>query len=666
MRKIATFLLALGIAALGPATGSAAATFPTRTDYNAGAATAGIAIGDVNLDGRPDVVATVPSTGRLQPLLNAGNGLFTVGATSFVGPPIQRVALADFNEDGRLDAVSSSTSSGSIWISRGNGNGTFQSAITFSAPCSPLNGIVAADFNNDAHKDVAAACPSGAVNVWRGIGNGSFQPPFAFGYPGAAAEIAVGTMNLDSIPDLVIGATSGATLGVMIGNGNGTFQSALIPPGLPPSVSGVAIVDFTGDARNDVVVSSASSSVAFMHQGTGTGSLLPSVPLSLGGPLGATAIATADFDLGGGPDIVTSNTSPTMSVLLRAGGGTTPTVYPARTSPARVAAGDLNADGAPDIVISHAGDPMISVYLNVNPPSAPQNPSAVAGPGAGQIKLMWQAPASNGGSPVTGYKIYHGTTSGSLSFLTTVGTVTSFIHSGLGNNATRFYAVSAVNIAGESPRSSEVSATTFDVPSAPVDLSATAGPAIGEVSLSWSAPASDGGTPVTGYRIYRGSTSGSETLLASVGNVTTFADGGHANGETFFYTVSAVNLAGEGAQSNESSATTFSLPTAPQNLTAAPGPGLFQVTLTWQPPASDGGIPVSYVICRSNTSGGLAFCTTPTDATTFTDGGLVPLATYYYTVYATNIVGRGPSSAESCSKPFPWVAELGCALPVLG
>ena len=101
------------------------------------------------------------------------------------------------------------------------------------------------------------------------------------------------------------------------------------------------------------------------------------------------------------------------------------------------------------------------------------------------------------------------------------------------------------------------------VPGAPTLTSATGGNA--SVSLIWSAPASNGGAAITGYRIYRGTYSGGETLLTIVGNVTSYTDAA-SNGTTYYYQVSALNSVGEGARSNERSAT----PTAPATVPGAP------------------------------------------------------------------------------------------------
>jgi PKD repeat protein len=95
-------------------------------------------------------------------------------------------------------------------------------------------------------------------------------------------------------------------------------------------------------------------------------------------------------------------------------------------------------------------------------------------------------------------------------------------------------------------------------PGAPTGLTAKAGN--GQVSLSWTPPASNGGVNITSYRVYRGTTSGTETLLTSggcsgLGAVTSCTDTGLTNGQAYYYKVTAVYAIGEGPRSNEATAT---------------------------------------------------------------------------------------------------------------
>src|SRR5205807_1012092 len=203
-----------------------------------------------------------------------------------------------------------------------------------------------------------------------------------------------------------------------------------------------------------------------------------------------------------------------------------------------------------------------------SPPSAPQN--LVATGGNAQVTLTWQAPASDGGSPITNYKIYRGVAPGSETLLTTVGNVLTYTDSAVTNGVTYYYPVTAVNNVPDSPLSHATPATPppppppTTPPSAPQNLAATGGNA--QVTLTWQAPASDGGSPIANYKIYRGTTSGSETLVATIGNQLSYSDGGLTNGVTYYYQVSAVNNVGEGPRSNEASAT----PTAPATPPGAP------------------------------------------------------------------------------------------------
>jgi len=104
----------------------------------------------------------------------------------------------------------------------------------------------------------------------------------------------------------------------------------------------------------------------------------------------------------------------------------------------------------------------------------------------------------------------------------------------------------------------------------------TGSPGNGQVSLSWTAPANNGGVAISGYRVYRGTTSGGETLVTTggcggLGAVTSCTDTGLTNGQQYFYEVSAVNALGEGAKSNEATATPTAGGCPPAQLLGNPG-----------------------------------------------------------------------------------------------
>jgi len=232
----------------------------------------------------------------------------------------------------------------------------------------------------------------------------------------------------------------------------------------------------------------------------------------------------------------------------------------------------------------------IAVHDQTAPPTLPLAPRDLhASPGDGRITLSWAAPSSDGGSPITNYRIYRGTGPGAETLLTAVGNITTYTDMGLTNGQTYYYQVSAVNAVGEGPRSSEVSATPANLPGAP--RSVVASPADGRVTISWQAPASDGGSPITGYRVYRGTSPGGAALLIEAGNVLAYTDATVTNGVTYYYQVSAVNAVGEGPRSPEVTATPAASPdtTLPTIAITSPTTGatLTSTTVTVRGTASD-------------------------------------------------------------------------------
>lgn len=171
--------------------------------------------------------------------------------------------------------------------------------------------------------------------------------------------------------------------------------------------------------------------------------------------------------------------------------------------------------------------------------------------------LSWSAPAS-GPAPAS-YNVYRGTTPGGESLLASGVTATTYPDTGLTNGTTYYYKVYGVNGAGQGAASNEVSATPSTpatVPGAPTSLSASTASRRG-VNLSWKAPSSNGGSSITGYKLYRSTSSGAEVFVTDVSCTTSTcsaSDTGTSRNVTYFYKVAAVNAVGTGSQSNEASA----------------------------------------------------------------------------------------------------------------
>ena len=202
-----------------------------------------------------------------------------------------------------------------------------------------------------------------------------------------------------------------------------------------------------------------------------------------------------------------------------------------------------------------------AVTVNATEPGAPTSLTATAS-GTTTINLSWTAPADNGGSAITGYKIevsLNGTSNWTELVANTNSTI--YTHSGLAAGDTRHYRVSAINSVGTSTTSNVANATTNTAntaPGAPTSLTATASGST-TINLSWTAPASTGGSAVTGYKIevsLNGTSNWTELVANTNSTTTTYTHAGLAAADTRHYRVSAINSVGTGTTSNVASATT--------------------------------------------------------------------------------------------------------------
>ncbi|MEM4090558.1 MAG: fibronectin type III domain-containing protein, partial [Thermoplasmatales archaeon] len=199
----------------------------------------------------------------------------------------------------------------------------------------------------------------------------------------------------------------------------------------------------------------------------------------------------------------------------------------------------------------------------------------------------------------------------------------------------------------------------WSLPSAPRNLTAIGG--LNSIILKWSPPETSGAPPgFTGsgieyYYIYRGTSSGNEQYYGDTnGTNLRYVDSSVTVGAVYFYEITAVNPVGQSGFSNEASAqpVAITVPLPPTNLTAIPeSNGIY---LTFSPPPSDGGSPLTEYIIYKGTqpSSEIVFKTLPANTTHYLDTNVVPGQTYYYFVVAVNSVGQSnPSSTATVVAP---------------
>ncbi len=332
------------------------------------------------------------------------------------------IVTGDFNNDGNLDfAVVSGTNGGdcnfnpgTLWIYLGNGAGGFTLQASYSTLGGPAyhdvtGGLVTADLRGNGHLDLLVIDPNNGIDVFLGNGDGTFVVPkaaVAISGPGASNSEAVWDVNHDGKPDLVVASeNSGDGIYVLIGNGDGTFQTPVFyqqgsnsgamavaigqlikgdngdvvmgtgngayvylnngdgtfkTPVLygPSWINSITITDINGDKKNDLVVSSYSSSAVWTMLGNGKGGFTAGESFATAGY--PNNVVVADFNGDKKLDFATSNSSGEwITVGLGNGDGTFRSSqsygYTWSGTVAQVATADLNNDGNLDIVEAGGG-----------------------------------------------------------------------------------------------------------------------------------------------------------------------------------------------------------------------------------------------------------------------------------------------------------------------
>jgi hypothetical protein len=262
-----------------------------------------VTVGDFNGDGKPDLLAFTESNPCkcISVLLGNGDGTFQNAVTTKPPFSVQAIGVGDFNGDGKLDLATS----GEVGLQRyvnillGKGDGTFRQGASYSGETSP-SAIAVGDFNGDHKLDMAISNFQGVgISVWIGNGDGTFKPPvdYATPYPEwvtAARLSGQGPMDLVAAN---FGASAGpAGASVFLGNGDGTFKAGSFYPA-GGETRFVAVGDFNGDRKLDLVVPDALSDDVVVLLNTGIAAFSPTSPLTFAAQLIGTTSASQTVTL---------------------------------------------------------------------------------------------------------------------------------------------------------------------------------------------------------------------------------------------------------------------------------------------------------------------------------------------------------------------------------
>jgi hypothetical protein len=401
-------LIALGLTAAllagaiisGPIAGAAGASFAAKQDFATGSGPHSVAVGDLNGDGQLDLVIANDGANTVSVLLNntalgAFPPTFAAKQDFATGNLPESVTVGDLNGDGKLDLVVANAGANTVSVllnttAPGAATPSFAAKQDFATGTQPFS-VTVGDLNGDGHLDLVIA-NDGANTVsvlLNTTAPGAATPSFAakqdFATGSEPGSVAVGDLNGDGKLDLVIANTGANTVSVLL---NTTAPGAATPSfaakqdfatGVNPR--SVTVGDLNGDGKLDLVIANAvAATVSVLLNTTAPGAVTPSFAAKQDFATGAApfSVAVADLNGDGKLDLVIANySSDTVSVLLNTTSQGAPSTaftanqdFPTGANPYSVTVGDLNGDGKLDLVIANYGANTVSVLLNTTAPGA--------------------------------------------------------------------------------------------------------------------------------------------------------------------------------------------------------------------------------------------------------------------------------------------------------
>ncbi len=343
--------------------GDGAGNFGAPADFNVGVGPTIADAGDINNDGRDDLVVGNHDQGNISVLMGSASGFAPVkivGVQHSFPRPLS-VALGDYNKDGKKDAAVLGSSG--VGVALGDGAGGFGEPKFFGVGVFDDSHIAAGDVNADGALDLVVAGTNLVVRFGDGAGNfdTTFDATVVISIGGSNSDVVVADLNGDGRSDVASTDFETGDVPVALSVAPGGFSQGGFSPVsryvAGAAVRGLAAEDFDGDGKKDLAVVNGSvfldSGEVFLLKGDGAGGFRAARDFDVQNPF---SVVTADFNSDGRLDLVTSSGSifgGSVVFMPGLGGGAfgEAKLIGEVEGPLSIAARDFNHDGKPDLAV---------------------------------------------------------------------------------------------------------------------------------------------------------------------------------------------------------------------------------------------------------------------------------------------------------------------------
>ncbi|HTJ31321.1 MAG TPA: FG-GAP-like repeat-containing protein, partial [Acidobacteriaceae bacterium] len=299
--------------------------------------------------------SALPARAQSSAVLERSSHFVSAPSLPLSGAPTAIVS-GDINNDGKLDLITADAASGKVTVSLGLGNGEFAAGVSFSAGDHP-SALLLANLGNGGHLDLVVA-NAAAISVLSGNGDGSFQAPVAYPLSFRPALLAAGNFRGQGRADLIVTDAASAHIALLANDGQGRY-AAPATQSVRAIPSALAVIP--GASHADLALAYADGSVNILHGGAATLAAGSTIALA-NGPI--SALLAGDFNRDGNPDLAaTIPGKQQLSVLLGSGDGhfAAPANYRVSSNPQSILAADFDDDGVSDLIVANQGSNTFSL-----------------------------------------------------------------------------------------------------------------------------------------------------------------------------------------------------------------------------------------------------------------------------------------------------------------